>query len=121
MVFHRELESAAMWLLLCEQFAPDATEFKSARQRYGPPQAWPKGQAEIAAPCAGVAAHPAAAALCGVPDGMRFWWTCAPSCCPAQSDKRLLALDAELEQLFSTWFDVAFWSCAACRGIRPRR
>ena len=23
-----------MWLLLCEQFAPDATEFKSARQRY---------------------------------------------------------------------------------------
>nr|MDH4447309.1 malonyl-CoA decarboxylase family protein [Acidovorax sp.] len=25
-----------------------------------------------------------------------------------KSDKRLLALDAELEQLFSTWFDVAF-------------
>ena len=27
-----------------------------------------------------------------------------------RSDKRLLALDAELEELFSTWFDVAFLS-----------
>ena len=27
-------ERRDMWLLLCEQFAPDATEFKSARQRY---------------------------------------------------------------------------------------
>jgi malonyl-CoA decarboxylase len=44
-----------------------------------------------------------------LPDGMRFLVDiCAELLPQLKSDKRLLALDAELENLFSTWFDVAF-------------
>ena len=44
-----------------------------------------------------------------VPEGMRFLVDLRAELLPhLKSDKRLLALDAELEHLFSTWFDVAF-------------
>ena len=43
------------------------------------------------------------------PEGMRFLVDLRAELLPQlKSDKRLLALDAELENLFSTWFDVAF-------------
>ena len=42
-------ERRDMWLLMCEQFAPDATRFKSARQRYEAAAGTAEeGQAEIA-------------------------------------------------------------------------
>ena len=115
-------ERRDMWLLLCEQFAPDATEFKSARQRY-----------EAAAGKAGRrAGRNLRRALVSPRTRLLQRFAVFPMACAfggharraaalLKSDKRLLALDAELEQLFSTWFDVAFWNCAACRGIRPRR
>ena len=41
-------ERRDMWLLMCEQFAPDATRFKSARQRYeAAARTAEEGQAEI--------------------------------------------------------------------------
>ena len=52
------------------------------------------------------------------PDGMRFLVDMRAELLPLlKSDKRLLALDAELEQLFSTWFDVAFLGCAPVVGF----
>lgn len=43
------------------------------------------------------------------PGGMRFLVDLRAELLPhLKTDKRLLALDADLEQLFSTWFDVAF-------------
>eukprot|EP01032_Pedospumella_encystans_P030194 gene30194-34081_t len=43
------------------------------------------------------------------PAGMRFLVDLRAELLPGlKGDRRLLALDAELEQLFSTWFDVAF-------------
>src|SRR4029079_7474255 len=43
------------------------------------------------------------------PEGMRFLVDLRAELLPQlKSDRRLLALDAELENLFSTWFDVAF-------------
>jgi len=44
-----------------------------------------------------------------VPEGMRFLVDLRAELLPhLKGDKRLLPLDAELETLFSTWFDVAF-------------
>jgi hypothetical protein len=71
----------------------------------------------------GVAAHAAAATLCGVSAGHALSGGPARRAAAVQlkADKRLLALDAELEHLFSTWFDVAFLELRASRGIRRRR
>ena len=104
-------ERRDFWLLLCEQFAPDASRFKAARERYEAAAGTPEqAQAEIGlrramtSPRTRLLQRFAAA-----PDGMRFLISMrAELLRPLKSDKRLLALDAELEQLFSTWFDVAF-------------
>ena len=104
-------ERRDFWLLLCEQFAPDASRFKAARERYEAAAGTPEqAQAEIGlrramtSPRTRLLQRFAAA-----PDGMRFLIAMrAELLRPLKSDKRLLALDAELEQLFSTWFDVAF-------------
>ena len=104
-------ERRDMWLLLCEQFAPDATEFKSARQRYEAAAGTAEeGQAEISLRRALVSPRTRLLQRFAVfPDGMRFLVDMRAELLPLlKSDKRLLALDAELEQLFSTWFDVAF-------------
>lgn len=104
-------ERRDFWLLLCEQFAPDASRFKAARERYeaaaGTPEA---AQAEIGLRKAMTSPRTRLlqrfAAFAG---GMRFLIGLrAELLRPLKTDKRLLALDAELEQLFSTWFDVAF-------------
>ena len=43
------------------------------------------------------------------PEGVRFLVDLRAELLPhLKGDKRLLALDAELEELFSTWFDVGF-------------
>ncbi|RLJ40495.1 malonyl-CoA decarboxylase [Acidovorax sp. 106] len=104
-------ERRDMWLLLCEQFAPDATQFKSARQRYEAAAGTAEeGQAEISLRRALVSPRTRLLQRFAVfPEGMRFLVDMRAELLPLlKSDKRLLALDAELEHLFSTWFDVAF-------------
>ena len=104
-------ERRDMWLLMCEQFAPDATRFKSARQRYEAAAGTAEeGQAEISLRRALVSPRTRLLQRFAVfPEGMRFLVDLRAELLPQlKADKRLLALDAELEHLFSTWFDVAF-------------
>lgn len=104
-------ERRDMWLLMSEQFAPDATRFKSARVRYEAAAGTEEqGQAEISLRRALVSPRTRLLQRFSVfPQGMRFLVDLRAELLRAlKGDKRLLALDAELEHLFSTWFDVAF-------------
>ncbi|MHA7602197.1 malonyl-CoA decarboxylase [Alicycliphilus sp. T452] len=104
-------ERRDMWLLMCEQFAPDATRFKSAQQRYeaaagtaDAPQAEAHLRRALVSPRTRLLQRFAV-----FPEGMRFLVDLRAELLPLlKSDKRLLPLEAELEQLFATWFDVAF-------------
>src|SRR6218665_1885109 len=100
-----------MWLLMCEQFAPDATRFESARQRYEAAAGTDEeGQAEISLRRALVPQRTRLLQrFAAFPEGLRFLLDMRAELLPLlKSDKRLLALDAELEHLFGPWFDVAF-------------
>ena len=100
-----------LWLLMCEQFAPDVERVKHARQHYEAAAGTAdEGQAEIGLRRALVSPRTRLLQRFAVPaGGMRFLVDLRAELLPLlRSDKRLLALDAELEQLFSTWFDVAF-------------
>lgn len=100
-----------LWLLLCEHFAPDLSQLEAARARYvgaiGTAQA---ASAEVQLRRA--LASPRARVLqrfAVFPEGMRFLVDLRAALLGAlKSNPRLLVLDAELEQLFATWFDVAF-------------
>jgi malonyl-CoA decarboxylase len=99
------------WLLMSEQFAPDPQKVKAAREHYEAAQGTPdEGQAEIRLRKALVSPRTRLLQRFAVyPQGMRFLVDLRAELLPQlKSDKRLLALDAELESLFSTWFDVAF-------------
>ncbi|HVL44528.1 MAG TPA: malonyl-CoA decarboxylase N-terminal domain-containing protein, partial [Acidovorax sp.] len=67
-------ERRDMWLLMCEQFAPDATRFKSARQRYEAAAGTAEeGQAEISLRRALVSPRTRLLQRFSVfPEGMRF-------------------------------------------------
>ena len=104
-------ERRDFWLLLCEQFAPDASRFKVARERYEAAAGTAdEAQAEIG--LRKVMTSPRTRLLqrfSAFPEGMRFLIDLRAELLKVlKTDKRVLALDAELEQLFSTWFDVAF-------------
>ena len=104
-------ERRDLWLLMCEQFAPDATRFKSAQQRYEAAAGTPEeGQAEVALRRALESPRTRLLQRFAVfPEGLRFLLDLRAELLPQlKGDKRLLALDAELEHLFSTWFDVGF-------------
>ncbi|VTU19273.1 Malonyl-CoA decarboxylase (MCD) [Variovorax sp. SRS16] len=100
-----------VWLLMSERFAPDARKLSSARDKHEAAAGTPdEGQAEVhlrralAAPRARLLQRFAID-----PDGMRFLVDLRAELLPhLKNDRRLLPLDAELEHLFSTWFDVAF-------------
>ena len=99
------------WLLMSEQFSPDPAKVKVARERYEAALGTPEeAQAEIALRRA--VQSPRTRLLqrfAGFPQGMRFLVDLRAELLPQlKSDRRLLALDAELESLLSTWFDVAF-------------
>ena len=104
-------ERRDMWLLMCEQFAPDATRFKSAQQRYeaaagtaDAPQAEAHLRRALVSPRTRLLQRFAV-----FPEGMRFLLDLRAEMLPLlKGDKRLMPLEAELEQLFATWFDVAF-------------
>jgi malonyl-CoA decarboxylase len=99
------------WLLMSEQFAPDATKVNAAREQYEAAAGTAEeGQAEIRLRRA--VESPRTRLLqrfAAFPEGMRFLVDMRAELLPhLKSEKRLLALDAELEALFSTWFDVGF-------------
>ncbi len=104
-------ERRDLWLLMCEQFTPDASRIRTARQRYEAAAGTAdEGQAEIGLRRALVSPRTRLLQRFAVPAaGMRFLVDLrAELLRELKGDKRLLALDAELEHLFSTWFDVAF-------------
>ncbi len=99
------------WLLMSEQFAPDARKLKAVRDQYEAAQGTPEeGQSEIRLRKALVSPRTRLLQRFAVfPEGMRFLVDLRAELLPhLKTDKRLLPLDAELENLFSTWFDVAF-------------
>ncbi|MBX9935068.1 MAG: malonyl-CoA decarboxylase [Burkholderiaceae bacterium] len=104
-------ERGDLWSLLCEQFASDPARVQAARQAYevalGTEE---QAQAEIALRRALVSPRTRLLQRFAVfAGGMRFLLDLRAELLPQlKGDKRLLALDADLEQLFSTWFDVAF-------------
>ena len=98
-------------ILMSERFAPDPQRIRQAREAY---------EAAVGTPEEGVAEIRLRKALYSdrtrllqrfavFPQGMRFLVDLRTELLPQlKNDKRLLALEAELEGLFSTWFDVAF-------------
>jgi malonyl-CoA decarboxylase len=99
------------WMLMSEQFAPDAKKLRAAREHYDAAHGTPdEGQAEIRLRPAFISARTRLLQRFAVfPEGMRFLVDLRAELLPhLKADRRLLALDAELEHLFSTWFDVAF-------------
>jgi malonyl-CoA decarboxylase len=99
------------WLLMSEQFAPDPRKIQAMRLQYEAAQGTAEeGQAEIRLRRAFVSPRTRLLQRFAVfPEGMRFLVDLRAELLPQlKSDRRLLALDAELENLFSTWFDVAF-------------
>jgi malonyl-CoA decarboxylase len=99
------------WLLMSEQFAPDPRKIQAAREQYEAAHGTPEeGQAEMRLRKAFVSPRTRLLQRFVVfPEGMRFLVDLRAELLPQlKGDKRLLALDGELENLFSTWFDVAF-------------
>ena len=104
-------ERRDLWVLMCEQFTPDAARVRNAQQKYeaavGTPDA-PQAEAQLRR----VLTSPRTRLLqrfAAFPNGMRFLVDLRAEFLPfLKSDKRLMPLEAELEQLFATWFDVAF-------------
>jgi malonyl-CoA decarboxylase len=99
------------WVLMTEQFAPDPKKIAAARENYEAAQGTPdEAQAEIRLRRAYHSPRTRLLQRFAVfPEGMRFLVDLRAELLPhLKTDKRLLSLDAELEHLFSTWFDVAF-------------
>lgn len=99
------------WLLMSEQFGPDLQKVQAAREQYDAAQNTPdEGSAEIRLRRALVSPRTRLLQRFAVfPQGMRFLVDLRAELLPhLRGEKRLLALDAELENLFSTWFDIAF-------------
>ncbi|AVO48229.1 malonyl-CoA decarboxylase [Melaminivora suipulveris] len=104
-------ERRDLWLLLCEHFAADTAQVQSAQQRYADAAGTDEAQqAEAHLRRALVSPRTRLLQRFAVfPEGLRFLVDLRAELLPRlRADRRLLPLDAELEQLFSTWFDVAF-------------
>ena len=99
------------WVLMSEQFGPDPKKVQAAREHYESAQGTPEeGAAEIRLRRAFTSPRTRLLQRFAAFDtGMRFLIDLrADLLKELKSDKRLIPLDAELESLFSTWFDVAF-------------
>jgi malonyl-CoA decarboxylase len=99
------------WLLMSEQFAPDPKKIKAAREHFEAAQGTPdEAHAEIRLRKAFISPRTRLLQrFAGYPEGLRFLVDLRAELLPhLRSDRRLVALDAELENLFSTWFDVGF-------------
>lgn len=106
-----QAERKDVWLLLSETFAPDMASIKNAQA------AWEAAlgsaeQAEAEVRMQKASASPRGRIIQRMAveaDGMRFLVDMrAELLAHIRADKRLLPLEAELENAFSSWFDVAF-------------
>ena len=104
-------ERSDCWLLMSEQFAPDIAATGAALAAYEAALGSAgEAQAEVALRRAIVTPRQRLMQrFAAYPGGMRFLIDLRAELGPAlRHDQRLLALDNELEQLFSTWLDVGF-------------
>ena len=98
-------------ILISERFAPDPQRIRQAREAYESAVGTAEeGAAEIRLRKALYSDRTRLLQRFAVfPEGMRFLVDLRAELLPQlKGEKRLLALDAELETLFGTWFDVAF-------------
>ncbi len=100
-----------LWLLMSEQFVADAEQIKAAQTQFSAAVGTPdEAAAEVLYRRATVSPRRRILQRFSAhPDGIRFLVDVrAEMQSHLKGDKRLLALDAEMEYMFSTWFDVGF-------------
>ena len=99
------------WLLISEQFVADVQKAAAAQAQYAAAIGTPdEAMAEVQLRRATVSPRRRLLQRFSVfPDGIRFLVDMRAEMLPhLKSDKRLQALDVEMEYMFSTWFDVGF-------------
>ena len=100
-----------LWLLMSERFVADPLQVKAAQEKYliavGTPD---EASAEVLYRRATVSPRRRLLQRFSAhPDGIPFLVNLRAEIQPhLKADKRLLALDVEMEYMFSTWFDVGF-------------
>ncbi|MDB5847534.1 MAG: malonyl-CoA decarboxylase [Rhodoferax sp.] len=100
-----------MWLLMSEQFVADMAKVKLAQAKFAAAVGTPdEAVAEVNYRRATVSPRRRLLQRFSVfPEGIRFLVDLRAEMSPhLKTDKRLQALDVEMEYMFSTWFDVGF-------------
>ena len=100
-----------MWLLMSEQFVADTQKTKLAQAQFAASVGTPdEAVAEVRYRRATVSPRRRLLQrFSAFPDGIRFLVDLRADMLPQlKTDKRLAALDVEMEYMFSTWFDVGF-------------
>ncbi|MEY2953729.1 MAG: hypothetical protein RLZZ401_1816 [Pseudomonadota bacterium] len=100
-----------LWLLMSEQFLADPAKVKAAQAKFAAAVGTPdEAAAEVLYRRATVSPRRRLLQRFSVnTDGIRFLVDLRAEMQPfLKTDKRLLALDVEMEYMFSTWFDVGF-------------
>ena len=104
-------ERRDMWLLMSEQFVADAEKTRLAQAQFAAAAGTPdEAVAEVRYRRATVSPRRRLLQrFSAFPEGIRFLVDLRADLLPhLKSDKRLQALDVEMEYMFSTWFDVGF-------------
>ena len=104
-------ERRDMWLLMSEQFVADAQKTKAAQAQFAALVGTPdEAVAEVRLRRATVSPRRRLLQrFSAFQEGIRFLVDLRADMLPhLKSDKRLAALDVEMEYMFSTWFDVGF-------------
>ena len=104
-------ERRDMWLLMSEQFVADAQKTKVAQAQFAAAVGTPdEAVAEVRYRRATVSPRRRLLQrFSAFPDGIRFLVDLRADMLPhLKADRRLQALDVEMEYMFSTWFDVGF-------------
>ncbi|MGC1172944.1 malonyl-CoA decarboxylase [Polaromonas sp.] len=104
-------ERRDMWLLMSEQFVADAHKVKLAQAQFAAAVGTPdEAVAEVRYRRATVSPRRRLLQrFSAFPEGIRFLVDLRADMLPyLKADKRLQALDVEMEYMFSTWFDVGF-------------
>ena len=100
-----------MWLLMSEEFVADAQKTKAAQAQFAAAVGTPdEAVAEVRLRRATVSPRRRLLQrFSAFPEGIRFLVDLRADMLPyLKADKRLQALDVEMEYMFSTWFDVGF-------------
>jgi malonyl-CoA decarboxylase len=104
-------EQRDMWLLMSEQFVADAQKTRAAQEQFAALVGTSdEAVAEVRYRRATVSPRRRLLQrFSAFPEGIRFLVDLRADMLPhLKSDKRLAALDVEMEYMFSTWFDVGF-------------